>query len=194
MNYNRDISNPDAAPENQHDDHRNYGFSRSPQDSSHTVGERQQEEEERLRPRLARPKGDDLRCIVESGNQQRRKEIDDYPDHLRTNSCTDDAESCALPGAVIFSGPKVLADEGGKRHGEAGNRQEPKTLHLRVCAASGHSHLAELVDICLNKHVRNRNNGILESGGQPIGKNPLQHIFFKMNFPEGNPEFLRASE
>ena len=135
MDYNRDISNSDAAPENQHDDHRNYGFSRSPQDSSHTVGERQQEEEERLRPRLARPKGDDLRCIVESGNQQRRKEIDDYPDHLRTNSCTDDAESCALLGAVIFSGPKVLADEGGKRHGEAGNRQEPKTLHLRVIFA-----------------------------------------------------------
>lgn len=158
------------------------------------MGERQQKEEECLRPCLTRPESDDLCGIVKGSDEHRSKEVDEHPDYLRAYRSADGSESRALLGAVILPGSKVLADEGSKGHGEAGNRQEAEALNLRVSAASGDSHLSELVDISLNKHVRNGNDGILESGGQPVGKNPLKHILFDMDFPEGDPELFRAAQ
>ena len=41
-------------------------------------------------------------------------------------------------------------------------------MDLRVRAAAGNRHLAELIDIRLNEYIGNRDDGILESGGESI--------------------------
>lgn len=132
------------------------------------MGESQQKEKEGLCPGLSCSKGDDFGSIVESGNQQGRRKIDEHPDDFRADDGTYHSEGCALLGSVIFTRTQILADEGGKSHGEAGDRQKAEALYLGVGAAAGDSHLSELVDICLDEYIGNGDDGILEAGGQTV--------------------------
>ena len=62
---------------------------------------------------------------------------------------------------------QILADEGGERHGEAGNRKKAEAFDFGVRAEAGHGHFAEGIDIGLYDHIGKGDDGILDSGGKP---------------------------
>lgn len=194
MNHNGNIPNPYNTPEDQHDHHRNHRLPCTPENPRHTVGKSQQKEEKCLCPCLAGSEGNDLGSIIESCNQRRCREIDQYPDDFRSRDGTDDTENSPFSRTVSSPGTQILTDKGSKGQGETGDRKKTEPLYLRVCAAACHSHLSELIDICLHKYIRNRDDGILESGRQSIGENLPQHIPFQADFPKGDPKFSRASK
>ncbi len=69
---------------------------------------------------------------------------------------------------LILSGAEILAYERGQGHGKAGDRQKSEAFDLRIGAASSHRHFPETVDIGLDHHVSQRNNGVLETGRETV--------------------------
>lgn len=142
-----DIAHPHDTPETEHGEHGHGGFSGAPQDTRDTVGEGEQEVEERDRPRVGRPVGDHLRRAVEGGNQDRYGKVNKDAHKLRRDDRAEDTEARPFFGALVLFCAQILADEGGERHGETGDGQETEPLDLGVSAAACHRHLAEFVDI-----------------------------------------------
>lgn len=111
------------------------------------MGEGEQEVEERDRPRVGRPVSDHLWRAVEGGNQDRYGKVNKDAHKLRGNDRAEDAEARPFFGALVLFCAQILADEGGERHGETGDGQEPEALDFRVSAAPCHSHFTEFIDV-----------------------------------------------
>ncbi len=183
MYNDRDITHPDDAPETEHGEHGHGGFSRTPQDAGNAVGEGEQEIEERDCSRVGRSVCDHLRRAVECGDQGRYGYVDHDAHKLRSDDGTEDAEARPLFGALILSRTEILTDKGGQRHGETGDGQEAEALDLGVCAAAGHSHLAEFVDVGLYDHIGEGDDGILKPGGQTVGDHFPEYGKIKTDAP-----------
>lgn len=142
-----DVAHPDDAPETEHGEHGHGGFSGAPQNTRDTVGEGEQEVEERDRPCVGRPVSDHLRRAVEGGDQDRYGKVNKDAHKLRRNDRAEDTEARPFFGALVLFCAQILADEGGERHGKTRDGQEAETLDFGVGTAPRHSHFAEFVDV-----------------------------------------------
>ncbi len=156
--------------------------------------EGEQEEESGLCVRLPGAEGDDLGGIVERGDQLRGEQVDEDPDQLSHCGGTCNSEQGSFSGALILSGSKVLAYEGGQSQGEAGDGQEAEALDLRIRAASRDSHLSELVNISLDEYIGNGYDGILKSRRKPVVQKLPEHILIYPYFPDRETVFVGASK
>ena len=145
---------------------------------------RQQEVEQRRCPCPLGSKYNHLRCPVKRRDKDRCRNKDNNANDLRQNHGTGNTESCTLFRALIILRSQILTDKCGKRHCEAGDRQESEPLDFGVCSASCHGHFAKGIDIGLYYNICNGDDGILKSGW----KTELNHLFkdipFKPDFPQ----------
>lgn len=182
-----DVGHADDAPEQQHDHHGDGGFPGAPQDSRDAVGEGQQEVEQGVVVGLGHAVGDHLGIPVEGGDQHRREVVDQNAHQLRRGDGAEDAEHRALLGPVVLPGAQVLADEGGHGQGEAGDGQKAEALDLGVGPAARHRHFPEFVDVGLDDHVGEGDDGVLEAGRETVGGDLAQHERIKADHAQINP-------
>ena len=157
------------------------------------MGERQKEVKQSDSPRLGGSEPDHMGFIVEGGNENRGKGIDEHPDGLGDQHGAEQAEPGPLFCPVIFLCPEILADKCGQRQGKAVDRQEDKPLDLGVSAASGHCHFPEGIDVGLDDHVGEGNDRILKSGRKPVFDNTAEHGSVESYLIYVNPIVLRAA-
>ena len=188
-----DVGYPYQTPADQHDDHWDYGFSRSPQNAGHTVGERHQEIEEGHDLRPGHAVADRLRASAESSHQHRGEQIDDNAHQFRDGQRTDGSEDRPLLCPVVLACAEILADKGGQRQGEAGYRQKGESLNLGIGTAARHGGGPKGIDICLDEHIRHRDDGILKSRRHAVYHNLLQHKSVRPDILKFQPKDLISS-
>ena len=163
---NRDIGDTNQAPGDQHGEHGDHGLASAPHDAGNAVGEGQEEIGEGLQFGLAGAEIHHLWGVVEKRDELGAKEIDGDTHQLRQDHGAADSEPDALLHPVILPGSQVLAHEGGQGHGEAGDGQKGKALHLGVGATASHGGVAKAVDVGLDHQVGKGDDGILHARGQ----------------------------
>ena len=191
----RNVSNAQCAPDRQHNGHGHNGAAQSAQDTGAAVAERKQKVEQRNGVCLPHAKGDHIGLAAERTNQPRRQQVNRNADALGQRNRTNHAKTHTLVHAVRFARTHILADKSGQCHRKAGDRQESKTFHLAVRAAPGHGQCAKRVDVCLHNNICQRDDRVLDAGGQALQNNAMQHGAVKPNLaPAHSPGFLAAHQ
>lgn len=194
VNGDGDIGDTDHTPADHHDDHGDDGFSGTPEDSGGAVGEGQQEVEKSCSPGLEGSIPDDLGGSVEGRDHVRNEEKHGHTYQL----CQGDGAEHAEPGSffhpVISFCTDILAGKGSHGEGEAGHRKESKAFHLGVGAAAGHGHFSEGIDVGLDHHVGQGDDGILKACRKTVGDDLPEHKTIHADLFQGNPVFLRTSQ
>ena len=184
LHHGDNISDPDHAPDRQHDEHGHKGLPRAPADSGHGVGECKQTVEQCDGTGLTDSEFYDSGSLVEQRDEPGSKNIAAYAYELRQKHGGKDAEAGAFFCPVVLLCPQILADEGGACHIEAGDGQECKAFDLGMGAIGRHSQLSEGIDLGLHDHVGESDDGILDAGGQSVAYDLYEHIFFETDlFP-----------
>ena len=167
-NRNSNIAEPEQTPTAKHGEHGDRWLSGTPKNSGNTVRKSQKEIKQTDGPHMPCAVIYDLWLTVEEANQMGRKEVKTDAHELCKNGGTTDAEKHTFFDPVIFLGAKILADKGRKCLGKTGDRQESEAFYFRVGAAAGHGSFAKAVNIGLDHHIGNGNNGILNTGRKTV--------------------------
>ena len=77
---------------------------------------------------------------------------------------------------------KVLADEGGYCHGEGHYRNENEAFDFGIGTAARHCNIAEGIDIGLNDHVCDGDDGVVDSGRDSLMKDFLKPCEIETDF------------
>ena len=152
----------------------------------------QQEIEQSHCTSLLYSKGYHIRITVKGCNQHRGGKINDDSYALCHNKTADNTEAGAFFCSVILFGPKILADKGSQRHRKAGDRKKTKPFYFGIGAASGYCQFAKAVDIRLDNHICQRNNGILNACRQSVGNDLAEHNRVQLDLSQRHPVFLRT--
>ena len=120
---------------------------------------------------LPRCKSHNLGTAVKGCRQVRDQHIHDHADQFRKCHGTDNPERRAFFCPVILPCAQILPDKRCECHRKTGNRQEGKTFDLGIHTAACDCHHAKLVNIGLHHDVGNRNNRVLQTGGQTKADN-----------------------
>ena len=161
-----DVADTDEAPADHHGNHGHRGLAGTAHNGGHTVGECQQEVEQADGPGMHASVGDHLGGVIEECNELGCEEIGCNTDQLCQNAGAGNTESDTFFHPVVLVSAQILAHKGGQGHGKAGDGQKCETLNFGVGTAAGHGGGAEAVDIGLNHHIGNADDGILNAGGQ----------------------------
>ena len=180
----RQEGHPDNTPEGHHGHHGDHRPAGAPEDGGNTVGQGQQAVEQGAGSGLLDAEPDGVGLGGKGPGQQGRSDKDQHSYDLCQDDGAEHTESGALLGTLILLGAQVLADKGGDGHGKTGDGQEGKALDLGIGAAARHGHLAKGVDIGLDHHIGQSDDGVLEAGGQAVLDDELQGGQIKTDFSQ----------
>ena len=179
-----DIADPEDAPAQQHGDHGDCGFSRTPENAGGAVGEGQQTVEQADGPHMPAAKGHHIRLAIEKPDQLRCKDVGNDTNGLRHQDAAGDSKVHTLLYPVVLSGAQILSDKGGQGHGETGDGQKREALDLGIGAAARHGGSAEAVDIGLDHQIGNADDGVLNTGGKTESHDGFQAAGIKPDGPD----------
>ena len=154
------------------------------------MAERQQAVEQRRRVGLLDAESDNVRLAAEGSDEPGGRQIDADAHDLGHGDGAEDAEFHALAHAVRLTRAYVLANERCQRHGKAGHRQEGKALHLTISAAARHGVGTKGVDVGLHNDIGQRDDRVLDAGGQALHDDSLEGRPIKADFPRADGPFF----
>lgn len=163
MHDDDNISDPKAAPDDEHNTHWEKCFSGAAADGRNRVGKSKQTVKQRDGASLSDTQLNYALSPVEQADQLWSKKIVAYTDNLGQDNGSQNAETGAFFGAVMLSGTKILADKCCACRIEACNRQKSKAFDFGVRAIGRHSQLTERIDLRLHNYIGKTDYRVLDA-------------------------------
>ena len=187
-----DIDTPQDAPAAEHHHHGHRGFAAAPENAGAAVGHGQQEVKQSIDSGVDDAVGNGLRVADKEPEQLGDEEVHEHTGDFRENHGGDDSEQRALFGPGDVSCPQILTDIGGKGHAHGRDGQKGEALNLGVGPLAAHGAGPEGIDVGLNDHVAQADDGVLNPGGQALADDSGRHLPVIPQRTEAQPQmFLR---